>query len=65
MPFVVGETVKLKSGGAIMAVREINRAGDALCVWFEGSEHREKIFPEADLMHFKPSQRIATVYRSR
>jgi uncharacterized protein YodC (DUF2158 family) len=46
-------------------VREINKAGDALCVWFDGNEPKQKIFPEADLMPFKPSQRIATVYRSR
>ena len=65
MALVVGETVKLKSGGAIMAVREINKAGDALCVWFDGNESKQKIFPEAELTPFKPSQRIATVYRSR
>ena len=43
--FVVGELVRLKSGGPIMTYSGSSEmTGSAICVWFEGSQKREETF---------------------
>ena len=45
-----GDVVKLKSGGPVMTVQDIDDYSmkgtkeDALCLWFDGNDRKEKVF---------------------
>ncbi len=44
--FNIGDIVQLKSGSPSMTVsRKINDDSDILCVWFDGDDFRDKVFP--------------------
>ncbi|MBZ9576743.1 DUF2158 domain-containing protein [Modicisalibacter sp. MOD 31.J] len=48
--FTVGDTVKLKSGGPIMTVRNYNRPNKLYtCQWFAGKKLEMGHFPEDSL----------------
>jgi len=42
--FKVGDVVKLKSGGPAMTVSEL-AVTQVWCMWFEGTEQKQAIFP--------------------
>jgi uncharacterized protein YodC (DUF2158 family) len=50
--FAVGDTVKLKSGGAMMCIRAFRRCDEdyAECVWHEGKRPRLQVYPLAALV---------------
>ncbi|GAB3585675.1 YodC family protein [Hymenobacter daeguensis] len=54
IPFNVGDTVKLKSGGPMMTVAELE-GDDVVCVWFEKSQQHKQRFPAATLRKSEPS----------
>lgn len=48
--FKVGDVVELKSGGPKMTVEDAESwPGKAKCVWFEGTQAKDEIFPVATL----------------
>jgi uncharacterized protein YodC (DUF2158 family) len=55
-----GDTVRLKSGGPIMTVKDIGNYGHSdtddgvLCVWFDGKNPTEKVFDLATLVRDEP-----------
>jgi uncharacterized protein YodC (DUF2158 family) len=46
--FEPGDTVKLKSGGPLMTVNNVD-GEDVICVWFEGKDAKERAFKSATL----------------
>lgn len=48
--FERGETVRLKSGGPLMTYERVAQHGFGVCVWFEGDQHREKVFSHVSLV---------------
>lgn len=52
--FIIGETVKLKSGGPVMTVAEVE-GEEVVCLWFEKSQQHKQRFPAATLIKSKPS----------
>jgi uncharacterized protein YodC (DUF2158 family) len=54
-----GDLVKLKSGGPVMTVQEIDdytmkgSKDDASCVWFDGTEPKEKVFELSTLIRYE------------
>jgi uncharacterized protein YodC (DUF2158 family) len=64
-----GDTVKLKSGGPVMTIKDIgdyaNSGHDdaALCVWFVGLNKVEDVFDLATLTPTEPSEANTTTVR--
>ena len=51
--FNIGDLVQLKSGSISMTVSEIiNDDNDVLCIWFDGEDFRDKIFPIQTIKKF-------------
>jgi uncharacterized protein YodC (DUF2158 family) len=49
--FKAGDTVKLKSGGPLMTVMQLQNDGDVWCEWFDKSDKPQgKSFPPHSLM---------------
>ena len=50
MAFKAGDTVQLKSGGAMMTIEEFDSVkGRFVCVWHDKNEERRGEYPEAAL----------------
>jgi uncharacterized protein YodC (DUF2158 family) len=53
MAFAVGDTVKLKSGGPIMTVEDVDSGDganvDIICVWFEKNQRQDGRFKAGTL----------------
>jgi uncharacterized protein YodC (DUF2158 family) len=45
MNLKAGDTVRLKSGGPTMTIRDIDKYGSAYCQWFDGAESKGHSFP--------------------
>lgn len=58
--FAIGDTVKLKSGGPMMTVAEIE-GEEVVCLWFEKSQQFKQRFPAATLRVSEPSTGGTTV----
>ncbi len=63
-PFKIGDTVRLKSGGALMTVEGFNDDAEefVVCVWFEKNKAQREVFKKAVL---QPSKNVIGVSVSR
>jgi uncharacterized protein YodC (DUF2158 family) len=51
--FKAGDTVRLKSGGPLMTIQEIDGAGFATCDWFTKGKREQGVFPITSLQKGK------------
>jgi uncharacterized protein YodC (DUF2158 family) len=61
--FVVGDVVRLKSGGDPMTVEEVD-GNDISCVWFEGKKPHRQTFVAATLKPYQHPSGGITVRRA-
>jgi uncharacterized protein YodC (DUF2158 family) len=51
--FKPGDTVRLKSGGPLMTIQEIDEKGFATCDWFTKGKREQGVFPTTSLQKRK------------
>lgn len=55
MTFKAGDTVKLKSGGPLMTIKQENHGGEFQCQWFEKTKLEQASFSAESL---EPAKKI-------